>query len=87
VFDLAQHLEPEIISLGTTRGLRVRRVGVVFFVESLHLTREPGVEGVIEAWKVVAVAKGEKARAESIQWLHDANIAVQKQGAGSRRAP
>jgi len=67
--------EPEIISMGTCGGLRVKRVGPTFFIENAHLVRdEAGVQST--TWKVVAVAQGPKAYQEAHMGLHDANKQV-----------
>lgn len=67
--------EPQIICIGTTRGLRVKRVGLTYFVENAHIERDRNEHGDI-TWKVVAVAKGPDARNEAIEWLCQANKEV-----------
>lgn len=65
-------LTPEVISMGTCRMLRIRRIGAVFFVENLF--QERAADGTVtDQWKSVAVAKGANARIEALQWLQTAN--------------
>lgn len=76
VFDWSK-VDREILAYGTTRGLRLTRVGMVFFVESAKLERDEDGETV--EWKVVAVAKGQdpaESYQEACAWLAQANIEV-----------
>lgn len=65
-------VEDEIVSEGTCRVLRIRRIGVVYFVENLQGDR----------WKVVAVSKLSLAREEKTprqeahEWMMQANAEV-----------
>lgn len=72
-------LEREEIAYGTTRSLRVIRVGRVFFVESASIERTTEEANI--AWKVVAVSKGEdnqQSYKDAMQFLYDANVEVMK---------
>lgn len=74
-----QDLLPQVISVGTSRALRVERVGRTYFVKSLSFLRslsEDGSEILEEQWKTVAVAEGRAARSEAIDWLNNANRQV-----------
>lgn len=75
-----QDLEPEIISVGTSRLLRVKRIGRVFLVENLHYERDvkDGKEIITERWKAVSTARGKNAYNEAHQWLHEANRDILK---------
>ncbi len=72
-------LTPEVIAMGVSRAFRIRRVGLVYFVENVNLSRrlnEVGKEIVEENWKVVAVAKrtpgGKSPRVEAFEWMYEA---------------
>lgn len=82
-----EFLIPEILAIGTTRQVRVRRVGRVFFVENLRQSRALGPDGaevVKDEWVPVAVAKGgDDPRHEAMIWLADANVKIAE---ASRRA-
>jgi hypothetical protein len=74
-----QDLEPRILSIATSRMLRVKQVGVVYFIENLSYHRridEDGNEQVDEQWKVVATAKGKDAHKEAHLWLAEANMEI-----------
>lgn len=71
--------------MGTSRVLRVRRVGTTYFAENMQERRtlsDDGVETVEEVWKIVAMAKpdivtpGRTPRAEIHEWVARANIEV-----------
>lgn len=76
----AEDLEPRIISMGTTRVLRLKQVGSVFFVENMQERRrtdDAGKETTSEEWKVVAISKGgDDPMMEAHKFLADANIKV-----------
>lgn len=65
-------VEPEVVSVGTSRILRIRRIGEVYLVENLQGER----------WKVVAVSKpslardGKTPRQEAHEWLMQANAEI-----------
>lgn len=68
-------IDKEVIAMGTCRAVRAVRVGRTFMVESGELIRDAaGVPS--EHWKVVAVAKGERAYQEAMEWLENANVEI-----------
>lgn len=82
------NLDPEVVSVGTSRVLRVRRIGTTYFAENMQerrTLRDDGSEALEEDWKVVAVAKpdiaspGRTPRAEIHEWLARANVEVCRQ--------
>jgi hypothetical protein len=73
-----QDLLPRILSIGTCRVLRVKQVGIAFFVENdVGHIDEAGMRH--EDWKVVAISKGQDAYKESHQFLAQANVQVLQQ--------
>lgn len=77
-----ESLEPRVISIGTSRQLRIRQIGVVFFIENNQPIRKDD-DSLEENWKVVAVVKkdhtGRNKREpwdEAHMWLADANEKV-----------
>lgn len=74
-------LTPEVISIGTCRALRIRRIGLTYMVENNHLSRD-GVGATSDNWKVVAVVKPDQdpkkpsAHVQAHRWLADANEKV-----------
>ncbi len=78
-------LEPEVIAIGLSRAIRIRRIGATYLIENLHLTRHidaGGNETVGERWKVVAkaaasVPPGPKPpKQEAFEWMHEAQRKV-----------
>lgn len=74
-------LIPEVISIGLSRAFRIKRIGIVFMVENLHITRDldkHGKEILGESWKVVAIVKAsippgpKPPKQEAFEWMHDA---------------
>lgn len=83
-------LIPEVISIARCQALRIRRIGVVFFVESKHIERttmDDGAEVITDAWKVVAIAKPDllkprkdSPRKEAFDFMHEAQaLALEQQ--------
>lgn len=80
-------LEPTVIAYcvpplkqggGRVRPLfRIKRVGVVYFVEGMQYARDPNGE-LIETWKNLAVSKGDTAMKEAFEWMHTANLEAMK---------
>lgn len=74
------NLDPEILSYGTCRALRLKRIGRTFLVESASYARDH-LGHVETVWKTVAISKGEnnaKSYVDAIQWLGEANVEVLK---------
>lgn len=80
VSDARDDLAPEVIAIGTSRGLRIRRIGAVYFVESAYIDRSEGAEAI--GWKTVAIAKDQdkpgSARKDAFEWMHRAQREVKK---------
>ena len=78
---IAADLEPEVVSMGTCRALRIRRIGLTYLVENLKLKRrldEDGEEVVEDDWAIVAISKGKTAREDAHGWMRDANADVMR---------
>lgn len=80
--DVNEALEPRVISIGTCRTLRIRQIGVVFFVENNQPQRKED-DSLEDHWKVVAVVKKDHTGRnphtpwdEAHMWLADANEKV-----------
>lgn len=77
----AADLEPVVISIALCRALRIRRVGMTFFVENNQPVRD-GDDQLHDYWKVVAVIKPDhkpgspSAWDQAHQWLWSANEKV-----------
>lgn len=70
-----EFVQPEVVSIGTCRVLRIRRIGRVFFIEQNQQERviDDKGERLVDNWIGIAVSKGEKARAEAHDFLDNAN--------------
>lgn len=73
-------LAPEVVAIGISRGLRIRRIGKVYFVESAYIDRSGDADTI--GWKTVAIAKDQdkpgSARTDAFEWMHRAQREVKK---------
>jgi len=71
---MTEHI-PEEVAYGTTRLLRLRRIGRVYLLENNQHERDTA-GALVDRWKVVARIDGPKARAEAFEALGDTNKRV-----------
>jgi hypothetical protein len=72
------NLDPEILSIGTCRAVRLKRIGRTFLIESAHYERDRN-DHVNTVWKTVAISKGgndHKSYVDAMEFLSSANIKV-----------
>lgn len=70
-------LDPEILAMGTSRSVRVKRIGRTFLIETAHVHRTGGHKEI--EWKTVAISKGEddhQSYVDAFQFLGEANVKI-----------